>query len=162
MLRLFTWALVATLAVVGVRMAVEAQVAGAGSASRAAAGGNGDPTSTVGAGSVAHVPRPVAGVQPPLMAVRDAIGAARGYLALTGFSPSSLVAQLRADGFTRSVAWGVVAGLEVDWSAEAVEVAWSVVRNAGVGSEELSTRLRAEGFTPEQVRVAVATVRGPT
>ncbi len=80
-----------------------------------------------------------------------------------GFSPSSLYEFLVGEemgGFTPEEASAGVAGVRVDWSAEAVKAARFNLAEGLSTPETLLQDLEDEGFTPEQANEAVIAVGG--
>ena len=75
---------------------------------------------------------------------------AEGYLATTAFSRSGLIEQLEFEGFTNAEATQAVDGLNIDWSAQAAEVAKNYLDTSAFSRSGLIEQLEFEGFTPEQ------------
>lgn len=89
---------------------------------------------------------------------QNAVGQARSYLALTGFSRDGLIGQLEYEGYSTEDASFGADNSGADWNAEAAEKAQSYLDLTSFSREGLSDQLAFEGFTPEQIDFGLAAV----
>lgn len=93
-------------------------------------------------------------------AQRQALGSARDYLSMTGFSKAGLLHQLTSsagDGYSRSDATYAVNHVDADWNAEAVRVARDYLATMHFSRAGLINQLHSSagsGFTTKQATYA--------
>lgn len=92
--------------------------------------------------------------------LRNAIGSARSYVEMMGFSKQGLIEQLSSEygeGYPTDVATKAVERLDVDWKEEAVESANSYMNTMSFSRSGLIEQLSSEygeGFTRSQAEYA--------
>lgn len=89
---------------------------------------------------------------------QNAVGQARSYLALTGFSRDGLIGQLEYEGYSTEDASFGADNTGADWNAEAAEKAQSYLDLTSFSRGGLYDQLAYEGFTPEQIDFGLAAV----
>ncbi|MCH5642264.1 Ltp family lipoprotein [Gordonia sp. ABSL49_1] len=86
---------------------------------------------------------------------QNAIGKAKEYLAISEFSRSGLIGQLKYEGFSESDATVAVDSLRVNWNAQAVKKAKEYLAISSFSHSGLVDQLEYEGFTSSQAEYGV-------
>ncbi|MFU8947911.1 Ltp family lipoprotein [Mycetocola zhadangensis] len=95
--------------------------------------------------------------QPPVLtlAQQNAVGKAKSYLALKGFSRTGLISQLEYEGFSTEDASFAADHIGPDWNTEAAESAKSYLELTSFSRQGLIDQLLYEGYTQEQAAFGV-------
>ena len=81
---------------------------------------------------------------------------ARSYLSFTAFSRSSLIDQLKFEGFSTADATYAIKAVHPNWYVQAVKSAKSYLKFTSFSRSSLIEQLEFEGFTPAQARYGVS------
>ncbi len=93
--------------------------------------------------------------QDETLSQKSAIRKARTYLDVSGFSKSSLVKQLKFEGFPNEDAVYAVGNIDVDWNEQAERKARTYLDLSGFSRSGLIKQLKFEGFTNKQATYGV-------
>ncbi|KRC59151.1 hypothetical protein ASE14_15345 [Agromyces sp. Root81] len=98
-------------------------------------------------------------VKPKLtLSQQNAVGKGQSYLAMTGFSRTSLIGQLEYEGFSTEDATFAADYIAPDWNAEAAEKAKSYLELTSFSRDGLYEQLAYEGFEAGQIEAGLAAV----
>lgn len=84
------------------------------------------------------------------VAQENAIETAQNYIALTAFSKSGLIGQLKFEGYTMAEAKFAVEHLDIDWNKQAAKKAEEYLNTGSFSRSGLIDQLEFEGFTRKQ------------
>lgn len=101
---------------------------------------------------------PPAAIEPtvPLtMGQQNALESAKSYLSIMPFSHSSLIEQLKYDGYTTEDATFAADSCDADWNEQAAKSAQSYLEVMSFSRQELIDQLMYDGFTQEQAEYGV-------
>lgn len=97
-------------------------------------------------------------VATPTMGQRNAVGSAKNYIEIMGFSYSGLIEQLEYEGYSSEEAKYGAENCGADWNVECAEAAANYLDIMSFSREELRGQLEYEGYTSSQIEYALSAV----